>query len=155
MCVRCFEKKNISSYKAWDINDDFSCFGKGVEEKRQTCLTKFSQAQAIFRVNITSTATGTEGQIIPWALCLQFPVQPPSKLPAEMMVWGCLCPAVMSLWLQPPCWESAAAWLPAMPGVSVSGQDCVRQPLWRGCGGGSCTVLSGSGCTEVSSDQNV
>lgn len=141
MCIQCFEKKHIL-IQGLGINDDFSCFGKGVEEEWQTCLTKFSQAWAIFRINIASTATGTGGQIIPWALCLHFPVQHP---PSCLRRW--LCGAVPAL-----LWWAHGLSLCAggmqlrgsLPGMLVSGQDwsclCETAPL-RVTGGGSSTIL--------------
>lgn len=55
------------------------------------------------------------------------PSTAPSKLPAEMAVWGCLCPAVMSLRVQPPCWGDAAACLPA---GNVSPWAGPELPVW-------------------------
>lgn len=126
MCIQCFEKKTYPHTRLrqqWWL----SCFGKGVEEKWQTCMTKFSQAWAIFRINIASTATGTGGANNSMSALPARPSAAPSKLPAEMMVWGCLCPAVRSLRLQPPCWESAAAWLPAW---NVGLRAGLELPVW-------------------------
>lgn len=155
MCIQCFGKKHIL-IQGWGINDDFSCFGKGVEEKWQTCLTKFSQARAIFRINIASTATGTGGQIIPWALCLRFPVQP---APSCLRRWW--CGAVCA-----PLWWACGFSLRAgrmqlhgsLPGMSVSGRDwsCLCEAASpRVTGKGFLHNTRCSGCTEVSSDQKV
>lgn len=141
MCIECFEKKHIL-VQGLGINDNFSCFGKGVEEKWQTCLTKFSQAWAIFRINIASTATGTEGQIIPWALCLHVPVQPPASC-----LWRWWCGAVCA-----PLWGaygsasvlgecSCMAPCPVCQSPGRTGVACVRQPLRGWPGGGSSTIL--------------
>lgn len=112
MCIQCYGKKKHILIQGIGINDDFSCFVKGVEEKWQASVNIFP-GMSNFQNQLCKHSKGEWGANNSVSALPALPSAAPSKLPAEMMVWGCLCPAVMSLHLQPPCWENAAAWLPA------------------------------------------
>lgn len=140
MCIQCFEKKKQKHILIQGLRHQWWLFmlWKGCGGEMANMSDKIFPGTSNFKSQHNKHSNWDWGANNSMGALPAVPSAAPSKLPAEMMVWGCLCPAVMSLRLQPPCWESAAAWLPAMPGMSVSRQDwsclCEAAPLkgmWR------------------------